>query len=94
VNRPDSYNCFFTKHRPLVAREHRYEVHERMLATGDVLKPLQDEEIAEFAAVLKREAIEAGRGCCSCIATGTHRTSCAPSGSSKSFCRAFRHHIA
>ncbi len=59
VNRPDSYNLFFSKHRPLVAREHRYEVHERMLATGDVLKALQDEEIAEFATVLKREAIEA-----------------------------------
>jgi N-methylhydantoinase A len=59
VNRPDSYNLFFTKHRPLVPREHRYEVHERMLATGEVLKPLRDEEIAELASVLKREAIEA-----------------------------------
>src|SRR6476661_3914682 len=59
VNRPDSYNLFFTKHRPLVPREHRYEVHERMLASGDVLKPLQDEEIAELAAVLKRERVEA-----------------------------------
>src|ERR1700681_4966416 len=38
INRPDSYNLFFTKHRPLVPREHRYEVHERMLASGDVLK--------------------------------------------------------
>jgi len=59
VNRPDSYNLFFSKHRPLVPREHRYEVHERMLASGEVLKPLRDEEIAEFAATLKREAIEA-----------------------------------
>src|SRR6195256_5651644 len=59
VNRPDSYNLFFTKHRPLVPREHRYEVHERMLASGEVLKPLRDEEIAELAAILKREAIEA-----------------------------------
>src|SRR6195256_5530921 len=59
VNRLDSYNLFFTKHRPLVPREHRYEVHERMLATGEVLKPLRDQEVAEFAAVLKREAVEA-----------------------------------
>jgi N-methylhydantoinase A len=59
VNRPDSYNLFFSKHRPLVPREHRYEVHERMLATGEVLKPLQDEQIAELAAVLKRERVEA-----------------------------------
>src|SRR3954462_12425602 len=59
VNRPDSYNLFFTKHRPLVPREHRYEVQERMLATGVVLKPLRDEEIAELAAALKRERIQA-----------------------------------
>ncbi|HMI97629.1 MAG TPA: hydantoinase/oxoprolinase N-terminal domain-containing protein, partial [Micropepsaceae bacterium] len=59
VNRPDSYNLFFSKHRPLVPREHRYEVRERMLATGEVLKALRDEEIVEFAALLKREGIEA-----------------------------------
>jgi N-methylhydantoinase A len=59
VNRPDSYNLFFTKHRPLVPREHRYEVHERVLANGDVLKPLDDEEIAALGETLKRENIEA-----------------------------------
>ena len=59
VNRPDSYNLFFTKHRPLVPREHRYEVHERVLATGEVLKPLQEDEIAALAETLKRESIEA-----------------------------------
>jgi N-methylhydantoinase A len=59
VNRPDSYNLFFTKHRPLVPREHRYEVHERVLATGEVLKPLQDSEIATLAETLKHEGIEA-----------------------------------
>src|SRR6266705_5839194 len=59
INRPDAYNLFFSKHRPLVPREHRYEVRERMLATGEALKPLQDQEIAELAAVLKREAVEA-----------------------------------
>ena len=59
VNRPDSYNLFFTKHRPLVPREHRYEVHERVLATGEVLKPLEDAEIAALAETLKRERIEA-----------------------------------
>ncbi len=59
VNRPDSYNLFFKKHRPLVPREHRYEVHERMLATGEVLKPLDDAEIAALADTLKREGMEA-----------------------------------
>jgi len=59
VNRPDSYNLFFTKHRPLVPREHRYEVEERLLATGEVLKPLDDAQIARLANTLKRERIEA-----------------------------------
>jgi N-methylhydantoinase A len=59
VNRPDSYNLYFTKHRPLVPREHRYEVHERLYASGEVLKPLDEDEIAALANTLKRESIEA-----------------------------------
>jgi N-methylhydantoinase A len=59
VNRPDSYNLFFAKHRPLVPRRHRYEVHERMLANGEVLKPLDDDEIIRVAETLKQEDIEA-----------------------------------
>src|SRR4051812_35325619 len=59
VNRPDSYNLFFTKHRPLVPREHRYEVHERLYASGEVLKPLDEDEIVTLADTLKREHIEA-----------------------------------
>ncbi len=59
VNRPDAYNLFFTKHRPLVPREHRYEVHERLYATGEVLNPLDEDEIVALAETLKRERIEA-----------------------------------
>jgi len=59
VNRPDSYNLFFSKHQPLIPREHRYEVSERLLATGEVLKPLRDSEITAAAEILKRERIEA-----------------------------------
>jgi N-methylhydantoinase A len=59
VNRPDSYNLFFSKHQPLIPREHRYEVSERLLASGEVLKPLRDSEIAAAAEVLKRERVEA-----------------------------------
>jgi N-methylhydantoinase A len=59
VNRPDSYNLFFTKHRPLVPRARRYEAHERVLATGEVLKPLDESEIASLAETLTREGIEA-----------------------------------
>src|SRR6266571_4770777 len=59
INRPDAYNLFFRKHEPLVERALRFEVHERMLANGEVLKPLRDQEVAELSAVLKREAIDA-----------------------------------
>ena len=59
VNRPDAYNLFFSKHRPLVPRRHRYEVHERLYADGSVLKPLDENEIAALAQTLKREGIEA-----------------------------------
>lgn len=59
VNRPDSYNLFFTKHRPLVPRQHRYEVAERLLATGEVLEPLDEGEIHALADVLHRERMEA-----------------------------------
>ena len=59
VNRPDSYNLNFTKHRPLVPREHRYEVHERLYASGEVLKALDDAEIVALANTLERESVEA-----------------------------------
>jgi len=59
VNRPDSYNLYFSKHQPLVPRRHRYEVHERMFASGEVLKPLDEDEIASLAETLRVEGIEA-----------------------------------
>src|SRR5882724_6839863 len=59
VNRPDSYNLFFKKHRPLVPRSNRYEVKERLYASGEVLKPLDEAEIGALAEILKKERIEA-----------------------------------
>src|SRR5579863_10233129 len=59
VNRPDSYNLYFTKHQPLIPRMHRYEVDERVLAGGEVLRPLNDAEIAGIAEKLRQEGIEA-----------------------------------
>jgi N-methylhydantoinase A len=59
VNRPDSYNLFFSKHQPLTPRRHRYEVHERLYADGTVLKPLDEDEIAALAGVLLKESVEA-----------------------------------
>jgi N-methylhydantoinase A len=45
INRPDAYNLFFRKHVPLVERALRFEVRERMLATGEVLTPLDEAQV-------------------------------------------------
>ena len=37
VNRPESYNLFFRRHQPLIERDLRYEIRERMDAHGKVL---------------------------------------------------------
>jgi len=39
-NRPDAFNLFFHRPRPLVPRELTFEVGERMNAAGEVLIPL------------------------------------------------------
>jgi N-methylhydantoinase A len=60
INRPDSYNLFFQKHEPLVERALRFEVNERILADGEVEKPLDDKEIealGDHLASLGMEAI-------------------------------------
>ncbi len=45
INRPDSYNLFFRKHVPLVERALRFEVRERMTATGEVLIALDEAQV-------------------------------------------------
>jgi N-methylhydantoinase A len=46
INRPDSYNLFFQKHEPLVERALRFEINERVLASGEVQAPLDEVELA------------------------------------------------
>jgi N-methylhydantoinase A len=59
VNRPDAYNLFFRKHVPLVDRSSRHEVHERLLASGAVLKPLDEDRLRSVLRSLKAQAVEA-----------------------------------
>ena len=42
INRPDAYNLFFQKHEPLVERALRFEVDERVLADGEIFRPLDE----------------------------------------------------
>jgi N-methylhydantoinase A len=59
VNRPEAYNLYFRKHKPLVPRALRYEVHERVTAAGEVLKPLDEAELERLVPILRREGVEA-----------------------------------
>lgn len=45
VNRPEAYNLFFKKHEPLIERDRRYEIRERMDADGNVLIPLDEDQV-------------------------------------------------
>ena len=59
VNRPEAYNLFFRKHRPLIERALRIEIDERLDAAGKVLRPLDDGELETVARRLEREKIDA-----------------------------------
>ena len=59
INRPDAYNLFFQKHVPLIERALRFEVHERMLADGEIDKPLDDDEIAALGRHIEGLGVEA-----------------------------------
>ncbi|MGB9729338.1 MAG: hydantoinase/oxoprolinase family protein [Thermoprotei archaeon] len=55
-NRPELYNLFFEKPRPLVPRELRFEVSERVNANGEILIPLDTNEVEEKM----KKALESG----------------------------------
>src|SRR5215467_212764 len=45
INRPDAYNLYFQKHVPLIERSLCFEINERVLADGEVEKPLDEKEV-------------------------------------------------
>ena len=59
INRPDSYNLYFSKHVPLVPRARCYEVRERMTAEGGVHVPLDEASVREVCRRLKAEGVDA-----------------------------------
>ncbi len=59
INRPESFNPRFRKHRPLVPREDIFEVTERMLADGSVRTPFDEQEAREIARIITEEGFEA-----------------------------------
>jgi N-methylhydantoinase A len=59
INRPESFNPRFKKHRPLIPRENIFEIPERVLADGSVRTPLDEAAVREMAQILKDEDFEA-----------------------------------
>jgi N-methylhydantoinase A len=62
-NRPESYNLFFHRHRPLVPRHLTREVTERMLSSGEVREPLRRESVEEACRYLGEKGVEAVAVC-------------------------------
>jgi len=62
-NRPEAYNLFFHRHRPLVRRHLTREVDERLLSSGEVLAPLDRESVAQACRVLAAAGVEAVAVC-------------------------------
>ena len=62
-NRPDAFNLFFHRPRPLVRRELTFEVAERMTAAGEALTPLDPGEVAALARTLVGHGVTAVAVC-------------------------------
>ena len=59
INRPDSYNLFFRKHKPLVERSMRFEVRERQTAEGEAHIPLDETGVHALCDELETLGVEA-----------------------------------
>ena len=62
-NRPDAFNLFFHRPRPLVPRELTFEVAERMNAAGEVLVPLDPAAVEGLGRQLAALGVEAVAVC-------------------------------
>jgi N-methylhydantoinase A len=58
-SRPESFNLFYRRLAPLVPRDHRFEIRERMSARGEVLKALDRAALPRLARQIKDAGIEA-----------------------------------
>jgi N-methylhydantoinase A len=73
INRPDAYNLYFQKHKPLIERALRFEVRERVRADGEVVTPLDEAGLAALSDQLDKLGIEATAIMfINCYANGAH----------------------
>ena len=62
-NRPEGYNLFFKRPVPLVSRDLRFEVDERLYATGEPLRALDQASASEAIRALKAATVESVAVC-------------------------------
>src|ERR671919_660454 len=62
-NRPEGYNLFFKRPVPLVSRDLRLEVEERLYASGEVLTALDERSASAAIASLKAASVESVAVC-------------------------------
>src|SRR5713226_3778372 len=62
-NRPEAYNLFFHRPRPLVPRHRTMEVAERVYSSGEVREPLSVESVKAACSELAREGVTAVAVC-------------------------------
>ena len=58
VNRPESYNLFFKRHVPLIERDLRFDISERIDAQGAVLIKLDEAQVLKVAAAAVAQGVE------------------------------------
>jgi N-methylhydantoinase A len=59
ANRTDMYNLFYQKPKPFVARRFRFEVRERISHRGEILQPIEEEDVVAAVEACKKAGIEA-----------------------------------
>jgi N-methylhydantoinase A len=62
-NRIEAFNLFFHRPKPLIPRELTFEITERVNAKGEVLRPLNETELAELVDIIRAAKIEAVAVC-------------------------------
>src|SRR5580700_1847406 len=62
-NRPEAYNLFFHRPRPLVPRDRIVEVAERLYASGEVREPVDTNSVRLGCAELARQGVDAVAVC-------------------------------
>ena len=57
-NRPDPFDLFYSRDEPLIPREMRFEIDERVNAKGEIVRPVDDQEIRLLAETIRAAEAE------------------------------------